>query len=87
MYLISLVKIPLYSLTAYKTSINHPTSLPPAFPPSLRQHQLTTWNKKRRLSSPPAAHALATLSTQIQLTKNQFTNPSAAQKIQQISVK
>ena len=62
-YLISLVKISLCTLTAYKTSINYPTSLPPVFPPSLQQHQLTTWSKKRRLSSPPGARTLATPST------------------------
>lgn len=62
-YLLSLVNISLYSLTAYKTPINHAAPLPPVFPPWLRQHQLAIWNKKRQLSGPPGAHALATPST------------------------
>lgn len=56
MHLIPLVKISIFSLAAHKTSTNHPTSLPPILPP----FSCLPWEKERRLSSLPGAHALST---------------------------
>lgn len=58
MCLISLLKMLLYSLTDHKEHIKHPASPAPVFPPFLWQHQLPARDEKRRLSSPPGAHAL-----------------------------